>query len=212
MSRAIVRVCYPTRKDVLASYRSTRESLSLFAPTEEPVQTGTDVQLVVSFGDAPETFELEGRIAFRVERRSGGQMPGLSVSFNAPGRYRATRMLAFCGGRPMTEVAQVADRVPAQLPVIVRTGASRLAGFVRDLSSTGVFVASEELGQLARGCEVVIQLSRGWLGLGARRVRASVVWTGVKYGVQGFGARFVEAPELTAPVLRRYLLPVKKRG
>jgi len=111
----------------------------------------------------------------------------------------------------MTAVSHVADRVPAQFPVVVCLGETRLSGYVRDVSSSGVFVAGEELGELGRGSEVVIQLTRGWLGLGAKRVRAAVVWRGVKYGVRGFGARFVEAPERTRPVLARYLTPGKKR-
>ncbi|HEY3447098.1 MAG TPA: PilZ domain-containing protein [Myxococcales bacterium] len=205
MRQAIVRARYPTRQDVLASYRTSREALTLFVPTDEAIETGTHVRLIVTFGDAQEIFELEGRVAWRVEPRRGGQAPGLAVAFLAPERYRVARMLAFCGGRPMTAVSHVADRVPAQFPVVVRLGQSKLSGFVRDVSASGVFVAGDELGQVNRGCEVVIQLSRGWLGLGAKRVKAAVVWRGVKYGVRGFGARFVEAPERTGPVLRRYL-------
>lgn len=210
MSPVVVRARYPTRKDVLASYRSSREALSLFVPTDDALETGTVVRLVVTFGDAREIFELEGRVAFRVERRRGGQAPGLSVAFVAPERYKVARMLAFCGGRPMTAVSHVAERVPAQFPVVVRLGHGRLPGFVRDLSTSGVFVAGEDLGQVGRGAEVVIELTRGWLGLGARKVRAAVVWRGTKYGVRGFGARFVDAPERTGPALRRYLAPRKR--
>lgn len=202
-----VGVRYASRRDALVSYRSSREELSLFVPTDEPVETGRHVRLEVGFGDAEQTFALQGRVAFRIERRAGGRPGGLTVVFEASERGEVVRMLDYCAGRPSAMGSTVEDRVPAQIRVLVRLGRRAVAGCVRDLSASGVFVAGEAPAGLERGSEVEIQLGRGLLGLlGARRLRASVVWQGVKYGVRGFGARFVEDPARTRAVLHRWLV------
>jgi Tfp pilus assembly protein PilZ len=211
MSHAIVRARYPTRKDVLASYRTSREALTLFVPTDEAVATGTEVRLIVTFGDAQEIFELEGKVAWRVERRQAGQAPGLAGTFVAPERYRVARMLAFCGGRPMTAVSHVADRVPAQFPVVVCLGETRLSGYVRDVSSSGVFVAGEEPASSAearRWSSSSPAAGSAWAPSGSARR-----WSGEgsSTGCAGSGRASWRPPSAPGPVLARYLTPGKKR-
>jgi hypothetical protein len=198
---------YPTKRLVLASCKTANGTLSLFVPTVAFIAAGTEVKLVITFGDAKEKFELEGVVTWRrTQTRGLGLEPGIGVEFAPPEKFRAAQMLAFCAGRPLSAGTAVERRVSQQIPIYVSVGPHRLAGYIRDLSASGAFVAGPAFAQLSKGTELMIQLSRGWLGFGVRQLKARVVWSGFKKGVFGFGARFLEDSMRTRPVLRRYLV------
>jgi len=206
MSRPVIAAHYPTRRAALASCRAVGGHLSLFVPTTDDVSAGTAVRLQVSFGDVVTRFELEGTITWRrTQARGLGLEPGLGVEFAAPEKYQVARMLAFCAGRALDTGTAIERRVEAEVPCQVNVGPHRLAGLIRDLSSTGVFVAGPSFVKLARGTELVIQLGKGWLGFGVKQLKARVIWNGHKRGEFGFGARFVEDSARTRPVLGKYL-------
>ncbi|MBI5544263.1 MAG: PilZ domain-containing protein [Deltaproteobacteria bacterium] len=210
--QVVLRAHYPTKRVLLASCRTAGGGLSLFVPTTSDVPAGTAVRLQVSFGDAKDQFELEGMVTWRrVQARGLGLEPGLGVEFAPPEKYRAAQMLAFCAGRPLAAGTATERRIPAKLPCWVRVGPHRIAGFIRDLSSTGAFVSSPGFARLSQGTELFIQLSTGWLGFGVRQLKARVVWSGQKNGRFGFGARFIEDSTRTKPVLRRYLATKPQR-
>jgi hypothetical protein len=66
---------------------------------------------------------------------------------------------------------------------------------VRDLSAGGAFVVAPSVSKIRVGAEVILELRRGFLGLGARVIQAKVVWFGEKRGSVGFGARFLGGQE-----------------
>lgn len=197
---------YPTRQVAVASCRSVAGGLTLFLPTTETIETGTPVTAHVGFGDAAETFDVAGTVAWRrSEAQGAGLEPGLVLEVAPAERYQASRMLEFCTGRPVAAASSAGQRFPTQLAAVVRTRDERLQGCVRDVSATGLFVAGDGFGRIEPGDEVVILLRTGWLGFGARRLRARLVWHGMKYGIPGFGAQFVDDPARTGRILKRYL-------
>jgi len=204
--KPVVNAHYPTRRVALASCRAVGGNISLFVPSTLAISAGTDVRIQVSFGDAAQTFELEGTVTWRrAQARGLGLEPGLGVQFVPAQRFLAAQMLAFCAGRPLGAGTAAEPRIEAQVACQVLIGKHQLAGQIRDLSATGAFVAGRVFSSLHKGTELSIELSRGWLGFGIKRLKARVVWSGCKKGKHGFGARFVEDASRTRPVLRRYL-------
>ncbi len=211
-SKLTLHAHFSNKRAALASCRSSDGALSLFVPTSDPIPAGTEVGLLVTFGDTPERFDLLGTVTWRrAQARGLGLEPGVGIEFSGGEKYRAAKMLAFCAGRPLDAGTAFERRVTAQVPVWVRVGQSSITGQVRDLSSSGVFVAGSAFSRLARGTDLVLQLNKGWLGFGVKELKARVVWSGYKNGLFGFGARFLDDAAHTRPMLQRYLGPVSPR-
>lgn len=201
-----LRITYPTRRAVLAEYRVDGNTLSLFVPTPTTVALGGEVRLDVGFGDSDAHFMLGGKVTWRrAEARGMRQEPGLGVNFTGADKGVAARMLAFCAGKPMDQGTSGDPRYPARIPVQVTLGKRQFKAMVRDISSTGAFVQTPQVGGLAPGRELKMVLEPGWFGLGGKPLVARVVWTGDAKGVRGFGARFVGLPGEVRPALRKYL-------
>lgn len=201
-----LRITYPTRRAVLASYRLDGSTLSLFVPTEADVHLGAEVLLEVSFGDCSQQFTLSGRVTWRRTQARGVRLePGLGIAFVGSEKFGPAQMLAFCAGRPLQLGTSQDPRVELSIPCQIEVGAHKIKAKVRDISNGGLFVASKALARLSPGREVKLTLEPGWFGWGGKVLQARVVWSGEKSGSSGFGARFVGAPGKVRPAIKKYL-------
>ncbi len=212
-SMPVVPVWYPHKRSVLASYRVTGASLSLFVPTTNTQATlGAEVRLEISFGDCARTFSFSGQVTWRrSEPRSPTMEPGLGVSFRGREKYEAAQMLAFCAGKPLSLGTADDPRYPTEIECTVQMGNREFAAQVRDLSSSGAFIASTLMGNARVGSPVTLVLRPGWFGLAREAYEATVVWAGDQKGIPGCGTRFVEAAPDKRKGLKRYLVPGRTR-
>jgi len=201
-----LRITYPSRRSVLASYRLDGVTLSLFVPTSALVDLGRQVVLDVGFGDSQQKFRLEGKVTWRRAESRGMRLePGLGINFNGSEKAAPAQMLAFCAGRPL-ELGTAQDaRVRTSIPCNVEVGARRLRARVRDISNSGAFVVGRGLDELRPGKELTLTLEPGWFGWGGKTFKARVVWGGDKAGMYGCGARFLGQPAEIKPALKKYL-------
>ena len=202
----LIEVRFPTKRYVLVSARAEGSSLSLFFPTPVPAAIGAPVRLKVSFGDAPEVFELEGHVNFQRGNTWGiGAERGLGVSFTGEDKRLAAQMFAFCAGKPLNLGTSSRRRVPTKIRCRIRANGKSLKAEVRDLSTGGAFIAGPVTKDLRVGSDLEIQLEPGWFGLGGKKLDLRVLWHGEKGGSPGFGGRFLGDQVRIAPLLKRYL-------
>lgn len=183
--------------------RSEGRELSLFVPTGHQPPLRTRVELDISFPGRQERFELSGTVIFlRAVGRGLLQPQGVVVDFQGPEeRRKAAAFIAFCAGRPASVGTAGAPRTPIVERCIVRSPRVAFRARLRDISSTGAFVAAKLPGAIKEGVDLLLQVKPLFGGFGGRRVRARVMWLGEKYGEQGFGARFTgEAEEIRRAV------------
>lgn len=201
-----LRITYPTRRAVLASYRLDGTTLSLFVPTEAEVALGSPILLDVAFGDCSQEFTLRGRVTWRRAQARGVRLEaGLGIAFIGGEKFAPAQMLAFCAGRPLELGTSQDPRVEAAIPCKVELGKHQLRAHVRDISNGGAFISLKGISGLPVGREVTLRLEPGLFGWGGKILRAKVVWSGDKGGMPGFGARFVGLPGEVRPALKKYL-------
>ena len=182
---------YATRRQALSNSRSSGGDLTLFIPTSVRAPLETMLAIKVTFKDCDATFNVVGKVSYlRLAARGTTQTTGVVVTFEGDHKKAASELLAFCAGRPLNEGTAGAPRRPAKFGCIVHTTRHALKAQVRDLSTTGAFVAAPEMRGFKEGMDVVLQL-RPLVGTwGGRKVEARIMWVGEKYGETGFGARF----------------------
>ena len=203
MDPARITVVFSSPREVLKYSRSEGKELSIFFPCGHQPPLNTPVSLGITFAGKSEQFELQGVVTYiRTLARGLMQPQGIVVTFvTGEQRKRAAELIAFCAGRPVRAGTAGAPRTPVTSRCIVRVPRGAIAGYLRDISNTGAFVAAALPRAIREGAEVLLQI-RPFFGLfGGRRVRAKVVWTGQKYGEAGFGVRFTgEAEEIRRAV------------
>ena len=206
-SPSVLRITYPARRAVLASYRLDGPTLSLFVPTHEEVPLGEEVLLEVGFGDAPQRFTLRGKVTWRRAESRGMRLePGLGIAFSGGDKYGPAQMLAYCAGRPL-ELGTAQDaRFRSAIPCRVQVGKRHVRAKVRDISNSGVFVAGKGLATLSPGRELTLTLEPGWFGWGGKTFQARVIWSGDKGGHWGCGVRFMGQPTEIRPAIKKYLV------
>jgi len=131
--------------------------------------------------------------------------PGLGIAFTGGAKFAPAQMLAYCAGRPLELGTSQDPRVPTSIPCHIEIGEHRLRARVRDISSSGAFIAMKGLVRMPAGRELALTLEPGWFGWGGKTLRAKVVWAGDKLGMSGFGARFIGPPADVKPAVRKYL-------
>lgn len=199
-------VVFPTRRHLLSSSRVDGSNLSLFVPSDRFPATGTPVRLLLSFADSDLRFELIGTVNFhRPVSRGPTQPTGIAVSFEGNDKRSASRMLALCAGKSSELGSASSPRYGKSIDCTLRVGTKKMHAQVRDLSTGGAFVVAPSVIRIRVGAEVEIELSGGFLGIGAKKLAARVVWCGEKYGATGFGARFLGGAEIVRPSLRGLL-------
>lgn len=202
----VVDVVYPSRRYVLARLRAEGPSLALFAPTDRFVPLGSRVELRIRFADCDAAYELTGTVTFlRQQARGLSQDIGIGVTFDGEDKRAAAQMIAFCAGRPPDVGTAQTPRKELQLSCVVRLGQRAMSAEVRDLSSSGAFVAATSLPGVRVGSELVLQIAPLFSTFGGRRLEARVMWIGNKQGRAGFGARFLGAAGAIRPALKKFL-------
>jgi len=210
-SSAALRITYPSRRAVLASYRLDGPTLSLFVPTAAEVPVGERVQIQVGFADSAQTFVLSGLCTWRRPRSRGMRLePGLGLAFTGGEKFAPAQMLAYCAGRPLELGTAQDPRTATRIDCKVTLGKHTVSAKIHDISNTGVFIAARALQALRPGRELEVTLDPGWFGLGGKTLRARVVWAGDKAGRPGVGVRFVGQPGEVRPLVKKYL--VKRAG
>ncbi len=199
-------VRFPSRRSVLAQSRADHGQLTLFIPTDELRSLGSQLHFVATFGDCDRRFELTGKVVFiRQGSPQGYSQRGLLVRFEGQDKRTAAEMFAICAGRSPQLGTMETKRVETKMNCGVRVGHRQYEAQIRDLSARGVFVAAPRIRRVVPGAEIELELSRGFLGIGARKVIAKVVWCGSKNGIEGFGARFRDEAAAEVPALHRAL-------
>lgn len=196
-------VRYPNRRAVLASARTERAVLSLFVPAAEHVTAGDEVQLIISVDGSTLRFELEGRVRLQFQQ-TGARGPGLGVVFRGEQRKGATQMLAACAG---TGADALDARREVDVRCLINLHGDRLRGALKDVSSSGAFIATRLVPGLRGEAELTIQLEPLFGRWGGRQLKARVVWVGEKHGVHGLGVQFLEPGEAVRDSLEKHLSP-----
>lgn len=167
---------------------------------------GRAVTLDISFDDSDTRFELTGKVTFRRAAIQGTSFEnGLGVSFEGEHKRRASEMIAVCAGRPAIAGTAHSLRSPVTVPCLVRASQDTVSAEVRDLSTSGAFVALQKKVKLREGDELVLQLRPLFAGFGGERLSARVVWVGNKQGTLGFGACFLGEAMHVRPVISKFL-------
>lgn len=202
MPPPVVRIRYPSRRDALAKFQLGGGALSLVVPTPDLLTPASRLLVEVSFADADGRFVVEGLVAQRFARLPGGSEPGLVVDFVGPAKAVASRVYAYCAGRPAEQGTASSPRLALSLRCRVVVGRRAIDGELRDLSASGAFVAADDLARVPAGSRVTLVIG-GVFGFGARRLDAKIVWSGRRKGETGAGARLGGDPRDWADLLAR---------
>jgi hypothetical protein len=204
LSEHLLQVRFGHRAQVVRVSRHEASELEIFFPSRQRVPLGRQVRVAVSFDDAPDQFELAGRVTFVRAGTSSGAEPGIGVAFEGEGRKEAAVLLAFCAGVAGMDEKGPAKRVRLRARCRVVVGNDRYEGEVVDLSVTGVFVNAPKVPRLRVGSKIGLQFKEGLLRWGPI-LDLRVMWHGEKRGVNGFGGRFLADPATVALEIRQHL-------
>ena len=207
MTPVQLRTTYLTRRHALEHSRASGRELSLFVATDELPPLKTPVTVEIAIQDSPLRFTLQCVVGFvRSNARGPNQPKGVVVIFeSSTHKQQAAAMIAVCAGRPVSEGSAGSRRDDAEARCLVHAPRGVFEGIVRDISSTGAFVAGAPVKPLKEGADVELQVKPVFGSLGGQRVSARVMWVGEKYGLPGFGVRFTGQ----ADAIRKVLVAVK---
>jgi hypothetical protein len=204
LSEHLLQITFERRDKVVRVSRHEASELEIFFPSRQRVPLGRHVRVMVSFSDAPDQFELLGRVTFVRAGTTSGAEPGVGIAFEGDGRKEAAVLLAFCAGSAGMEEKAPAKRVRLRARCRIMVGAERYDGEVVDLSSSGVFVTAPKVPRLKVGSKVGLQFKAGLLRWGPL-LELRVMWHGEKRGVNGFGGRFIGDPATVASEVKQHL-------
>jgi len=194
------------RRQILAAARAEGNGIYLYFGTSNPPSLGSRVNLRLVLSDTSEVLNVTGvSHAHRNLHHLPGQRSGVELKFEGEAKRQVARMLARCAGRAEDLGTARNARIDSKLGCSIQLGSKILDGQVKDLSQGGAFVAAPQITRLRVGCEVVLKIRAGFLGLSVKRLRARVVWFGSKAGAAGFGARFIDSPAVVDTILGRHL-------
>jgi hypothetical protein len=188
-----IQAVFASRRQALAFSRAGGRELSLFVPTDVSPPLRALVALDVSFSEGGGHFFLQGVVSFhRAVARGPLQPPGIVVAFEtSEQKKKAAELIAFCAGRPPEDGTATSHRRQLMSRCIVHAAPGSVKGNVRDVSMTGAFIAAALPRSVKEGAEIELQLEPILGAIGGKRLHAKVMWLGQKYGVFGFGARFI---------------------
>lgn len=201
----ILRIQYPHRRALLAAARAEGSLLSLFVPGQPRHAIGTALELEISLGDSPLRFTVAGLVRARFENRLARQEPGMALVFQGDAKKPVAEMVAICAGRPLEDGTALDSREQVNISCLLEFPRNVLRGVIRDVSNTGAFVGIAQTLDATPGLEVKVKLDPLFGKWGGNPLQARVVWSGRKYGVHGFGVRFVEAPGVVRERLKKHL-------
>lgn len=198
-------VQYPNRRALLAAARTEGAALSLFVPGSHAVTAGDDVRLEVTIAGTDQRFEVEGHVRIRVAGDGSARGPGLGVIFRGEQKRAAAEMLGACAGRAAGAGTAVDARHDVDVPCVVNHHGHKVAGALRDVSSTGAFIGAPTVASLRGQAELLIQVEPLFGRWGGQVLKARVIWVGEKKGIPGFGVRFLEPSALVRERLKKHL-------
>jgi hypothetical protein len=198
-------VRYASRRALLAASKTERGALTLFVPSAHAVLQGTRLRLTISFGDSDERFELEGHAVTGGRAIGRDGVGGFLASFSGDHKRRAAEMIAFCAQRPRSMGTASRERLVIRKSCQLKVADRQVPGELRDLSQTGAFVVSHQLGKIKEGEPVWLKVPGGLFGLGGTWLEARVVWHGKKDEEPGLGLRFTGNEARQASAIQRLL-------
>lgn len=198
-------VRYASRRALLAASKTERGSLTLFVPASRAILQGTRVLLSISFGDSDERFKLEGLAASGGRAIGRDGQGGFLASFEGDHKRRAAEMIAFCAQRPRSMGTASRERLVIRKSCQLKVANRQIPGELRDLSQTGAFIVSHQLGKIKEGEPVWLKVPGGLFGLGGTWLEARVVWQGKKDEEPGLGLRFTGNEARQATAIQRLL-------
>jgi len=202
---SILRIRYPHRRALLAAARAEGSVLSLFVPGQPTHTVGTPLELEISLGDSPLRFSVAGTVRARFDSQLARQEPGLAVVFQGDAKKPVAEMVAICAGRALEDGTALDSREQVNVSCLLEFPRNTLRGVIRDFSNTGAFIGIAEQLDATPGLEVTVKLDLLFGRWGGSPLKARVIWNGRKYGVHGFGVRFVDAPSLVRERLKKHL-------
>ncbi|HXV36217.1 MAG TPA: PilZ domain-containing protein [Myxococcota bacterium] len=121
----------------------------VFIATEERVEPRELVSVQLTLAGSPERVRLDGEVVHIIppEMAQAGALPGVAVQFalSQTALRAALEPLVRTAGAPRPQPAETgrrkAPRMPAQVPIRIRTPKASLAGHTRDISLCGVLVS-----------------------------------------------------------------------
>lgn len=206
MAAQRLHVRYPNRRALLTSARTERSVLSLFVPGTQHVTAGSDVLLEISVDRTELRFELEGRVRLQFQE-TVARGAGLGIAFQGEQKKAAGQMLATCAASS-EDGAAIDTRQEVDVRCLINLHGKKLKGVLKDVSSTGAFVAIPLVPGLRGEAELSLQLEPRFGLWGGPLLKARVIWVGEKKGVYGFGARFLEEGAAVRESLKKYLPPL----
>jgi Tfp pilus assembly protein PilZ len=207
----ILQIRFPNRRYVLSTSRAEGTNLELFAPTAQRVPLGRRVRLMVTFEDAPERFELTGKVVFHRGATRNRDEQGVGVSFEGDDKKRAAELLAFCAGRPAVQGTATWQRFVTRIRCKVEGGSEAYSGEVLDLSLTGLFVSMKKAPKFKAGAKLQVRLKPSTLSFWGKAMDVKVMWSGEKRGLIGFGGRFLVDHALVSAELRKYVSAAQQK-
>lgn len=179
--------------------------LSLFVPGQPTHAVGERVRLEISLADSPAVFTFEGTVRARFDTALTRQEPGLAVVLQGEAKKPVAEMVALCAGRPLEDGTALDSRAQLNVPCLLEFPHAQVRGVIRDVSNTGAFIGTTHLVDAAPGDEVTLKLATLFGRWGGHPLAARVVWSGRKYGVHGFGVRFVDPQAVVRERLKKHL-------
>ncbi len=201
----ILRIRYPHRRALLAAARAEGSVLSLFVLGQPQHSIGSTLELEISLDDSPLRFSVAGTVRARFESQLARQEPGLAVVFQGDAKKPVAEMVAICAGRALEDGTALDSREQVNVSCLLEFPRNTLRGVIRDFSNTGAFIGIAEQLDTTPGVEVTVKLDLLFGRWGGHPLKARVVWSGRKYGVHGFGVRFVDAPNVVRERLKKHL-------
>jgi hypothetical protein len=210
-SATSLEVRYASRRALLSSANTERGALTLFVPTTHRVAQGDRLRLTVTVGDGDERFELQGVALTWTQARGRDGVGGFLASFQGDDKRRAAELIAFCAQRPLSMGTASRERLILRKRCQIKLTNQQVSGVLRDLSQTGAFVVSHQLGKVQVGEPVRLKVDGGLFGLGGTWLEARVVWHGMKGEERGLGLRFTGNEARQASAIQRLLESATER-
>jgi hypothetical protein len=199
-----VKVIFPSARALLSSVNSDNGRIALFAAVPPSFNMGTTLDLMIRIAGHNQDYRLIGKVTRVIPTRTDEFMtPGLMVNFDAAEKVKAAQMVAALQGRALSQGTARVPRKQVHAGCWIRVGGERTFAWVKDISLSGMFVASDRLGRVLPGTLIELEITPGVFGVGGQRLKATVIWVGHKGDHVGAGAKFLEPPNRVAPAINQ---------
>ncbi|MDY0002665.1 MAG: PilZ domain-containing protein [Polyangia bacterium] len=138
-----------------AFYSVSGESDMLFCPTEETISVGEVIRLRVAFANGPQ-FLLGGVVMWRrATGAAGGRLrAGVGIRINFSERTKVQYIRGYSRGGLLDKRGEA--RLPLRLRVTYRASGARRVNFTRDLTRSGMLLATSELFPVGASLELTL--------------------------------------------------------